>query len=622
MNYDITLNFLPLNISNFTFTVYRRKAKPQEKSWVGNIRRYKFSENEYYWVGFNKFEQSKLFSCNSNDININLPKWYLHNLLIEKLNEQNIEIHHKKERFNKHRVYVLLDKVIDSRHNEIGEKTIWLEPYYLKSKNQFGFLVDYSFIKGKSHPFDREVQKYSLSLDINYRSNVNFNIDKYQILQLFIKKQFVLFYQLTDKISISKSFIELPAKTLKTKTYIFSNQTQNNSQFNGVMQNGPYEVIKKEPFYFYVFKKEHKGKARDLLKALNGKTYFTFKGLNKLQIPNQTKSNTKGIVINDYTKEEIKGILQEVKSHSPENPIIITLFPEKEESFYFYLKHECLKENIPVQSVHIETISNQNKLKWSVSSIAIQIFSKLGGVPWIVKPSHQNCLIVGIGKAHKYNREMKEFERFFSYSVLIDSSGKFIELKQLANETKKENFIKSISDNLLKLIQENSIYKKIIFHIPQKINREDINIIETVLKKAGSDIELSIIKINDSSKFTGYNLQKNSLVPYESSYVKISDKEYLLWTEGLNFHNKKAIKRYGNPLHVTFYYSNNEEDFKNHNAYLQDILNLSGANYRGFNAKSLPVSVYYPKLIANFSKHFKELNLNLITNDTKKPWFL
>ena len=134
---------------------------------------------------------------------------------------------------------------------------------------------------------------------------------------------------------------------------------------------------------------------------------------------------------------------------------------------------------------------------------------------------------------------------------------------------------------------------------------------------------LEIIKINDNPKFTGYHLSENTLIPFESSYAQLSENQYLLWSEGLNYHNKKAVKRYSNPLHVSFYYTNRKNnDFEDHTKYLQDILNLSGANYRGFNAKALPVSVYYPKLIANFSKHFKELDLNFATQDSKKPWFL
>ena len=110
------------------------------------------------------------------------------------------------------------------------------------------------------------------------------------------------------------------------------------------------------------------------------------------------------------------------------------------------------------------------------------------------------------------------------------------------------------------------------------------------------------------------------MVPYESTYAKISGNSYLLWTEGLNYHDNRPIKRYANPIFIEFLHSTKKDII--HKDYLQELLNLSGANYRGFNAKSLPVSVFYPKLISEFNKHFSELSLENIVTENNKPWFL
>jgi len=619
MKYNITLNFLPLNTSNFNFGIYRKQALTEEKLWSDTIRKFRI-DNEQYWVSFTDFEQAEQAEVNSLNVPLGLVNRYLHFILSNKIMQENIKTVDNKSKFKSNRIVVHLDTIKSADGTIIGDKSVWIEPYFLESTNQFGFLLDYKFLQNKNYPFNREVQKQSLSLNSSYRENKNYHIDKYEIIQSFIRQNISKINKLTSELTISTQLQTIEANTLKTKKYIFKNGNTNNSQFNGVMENGPYEAVRQTPFYFYVYKEKHKSFARDLLNALNG-SFFTFKGLDKLHLEKQDKTNSKGLVLNDFSIDEINRVITEIKNSGQENPIIIAVTPEKEEEFYYQLKHQCLNENIPVQTVHTETIRNSNTLKWAISSVALQIFSKLGGVPWIVEPSHKNCLIVGIGQAHKYNREEKRYERFFSYSVLIDSSGKFISIKQLADETEKIKFINNITKNISDLIKENKNYEKIIFHIPQKINREEIKLIENIITQANNDIELSIIKINDKSDFIGFNLDVNPLVPYESSIVKISGKEYLLWSEGLNYNNKSQ-KRYGHPLHISFYYSNKESDFKKHKAYLQDILNLSGANYRGFNAKSSPVSSFYPKLIADFSKHFKELNLNLTTKDTKKPWFL
>ncbi len=163
-------------------------------------------------------------------------------------------------------------------------------------------------------------------------------------------------------------------------------------------------------------------------------------------------------------------------------------------------------------------------------------------------------------------------------------------------------------------------YKKVVFHIPEKIKHEAIKKIEDALRQFDKSIELYIIRVNDDSKFFGYAINNNSLIPYESTYIKLSHNEFLLWTEGLNFHNPTPRKRYANPIYIDFYYSNQES--VNYESFLQDILNLSGVNYRGFNAKALPVSMFYPKLISNFYKHFKKYNLQFPIEKKDKMWFL
>jgi hypothetical protein len=51
-------------------------------------------------------------------------------------------------------------------------------------------------------------------------------------------------------------------------------------------------------------------------------------------------------------------------------------------------------------------------------------------------------------------------------------------------------------------------------------------------------------------------------------------------------------------------------------------MNISGTNWRGFNAKSMPISVYYAKMIADFYRHFRELGLPDVDFESVSPWFL
>ena len=102
----------------------------------------------------------------------------------------------------------------------------------------------------------------------------------------------------------------------------------------------------------------------------------------------------------------------------------------------------------------------------------------------------------------------------------------------------------------------------------------------------------------------------------------LSKNEYLVWFEGLLYGKEIVDKRLSNPVHIQFLSGNTEKKFDEH-TFLQDILNLSGANWRGFNAKSIPISIYYSQIIAKYTEAFDDIQdykEGSISND--KPWFL
>jgi len=608
---NVLLNFLPLDIENFSFQVYVRKCKKNENEPRPNseTKKYKLPYNEgvYYWVSFNEFENSQIRTINSSD-NYLVTNWYLSKLFKDKLKKNGLNFT-TDDRFVSNRVYIITEEITSK-----GKKTIWFEPYILESKNRFGFLVDYKFIKESGYKFDREIQKLSFSLDDNYLSNKNYHIDKFMYIKRFINDNYQNLFELTSDLKIPKKFIQLEVSSLNVKKYIFNNEQTDTSQFKGIATFGPYEEIKiTDNFKFGIlFLEEHKKLARFLLKALNGETFKTFDGIEKFfKLPSFNKTNIIPIVVDSFNAVP--------KLNNKEYNLLLTIFPEKEEKFYYQLKYFCLLNDIPLQCIHLETILKENQLKWSLSGIALQMFTKLGGTPWLVTTDNKDCLIVGYGQSIEKD-ENNNIRRFYAYSVLIDSSGKFLRIEPLADKQNKEDFLKDLAKNVSKILNdESNKYKKIVFHIPEKISKKSIEIIKKTLEQSNTNLELYIIKINEDSKFFGYG-NNNSFIPYESQYVQLSNKEFLLWTEGLNYHNSTPRKRYSNPLYIDFYYSNKVKI--DYNLYLQDILNLSGVNYRGFNAKSLPVSLFYPKLISEFYRYFSNLDIKVKIKSENKLWFL
>ena len=170
----------------------------------------------------------------------------------------------------------------------------------------------------------------------------------------------------------------------------------------------------------------------------------------------------------------------------------------------------------------------KNKINISIINIILGILGKTGGIPWVVKPSNKNCLILGIGSSHKINRETGEILKYFAYTVCLDSSGLYKTLEVLADEESEVSYLEKLTANLVTILKEQKLnYSTCVLHLPFKIKRKEVAAISDAIKQI-NDIELIVVKINVDNKYFGYSFH-NTLVPYESSFVKLSKDEYLVW---------------------------------------------------------------------------------------------
>jgi hypothetical protein len=501
-----------------------------------------------------------------------------------------------------------------------GKKVIFLSAYFLEEQNKFGFLIDFKFVKNKEIAFNKYVQKLSLSLDENFRSNKNYYSDKYSLIREFVIRSYSSWSKFNINgevdLEISNSLTPMPSFLLGKKEYLFNNSNTAFSQFQGLRNYGPFKRIDDDVMFVFIFESKFKSFANQLYLSLIGKSNpGTFSGLESMFKIKFGLNNVKQISLETESLDELGQVVEKVKSLSSESKKVIGIFIEDHDeenkgvtsSNYYFLKYNFIKQDIPLQVVNYRTLGEKNSLKWSTSNVALAIFSKLGGIPWIVKPSNNNCLILGIGSSHKIDEETKKISKYFAYSVCLDSSGLYKSLEVLADESEHSHYLEKLQTNLVNLLQSGkySNYSSCVLHLPFKIKRKEIEALSKALSQISS-MEFIVIKINLENKFFGYS-EHNTYVPYESSFIKLSSNEYLVWFEGLLYGKEVVDKRLGNPVHIQFLNLPGTKSF-DERKYLQDVLNLSGANWRGFNAKSVPISIYYSQLIAKYTKAFETLD--------------
>lgn len=634
---NIRLNILPVKENEFSFKVFR-KIRQEDDIKIENIYSYNLpikldlSERIRYWVSFEEKEGYEEYECHCFYA-IGLTKKFLTEQLLNTLSVNGCELDYNfYRRFTEDKVEFVLKEFAK------GKQIIYLSSFYFEEQKKFGFIIDFRFSRNRELPFDKEVQILSLSLDLQGRSNKNYYSDKFNLIQIFLNKVYMSFSLIGTnegtQLNVSNDLVETPVFQLNKKEYVFSNKRTGNSQFQGIRNFGPLKKVEKEVLFIFIFEDRFKSFANELYLSLIGKSNpGTFPGLGQMFGIGISVSNVKQIKIDSFSNNELLSIVSKVKSFQDEEPNkkVIGVYIEDyaidtediiASRYYYFLKYNFIKNNLPLQVVNYRKLSERNSLKWSTSNLSLAMFAKLGGIPWVVKPSNNNCLILGVGSSHKRNEETGEIIKYFAYTVCLDSSGLYKTLEVLADETSETSYLEKLSSNLIKLLRDGrmSSYETCVLHLPFKIKQKEILAISEAIKII-NDIEFVAIKINLDNKYFGYSFH-NTLVPYESSFVKLSRSEYLIWFEGLLYGKEVVDQRLSNPVHIQFLNLGNKRGF-DERKYLQDVLNLSGANWRGFNAKSIPISIYYSQIIAKYTEAFEKIEgyeENSISND--KPWFL
>lgn len=637
---QISLNFLPLVQQDFSFTVYRTPYIEQPRDLHPSWHRHQLpkdappdtvTEREDCWVSLAPEPSFSPFTCSARtnrDLSCRFLFHLLRNSAQTSLSTDKCLI---EEGYRRRIVFVL-------QALPQGDQCVWLSPHFLWSQEKFGFLTDFWFRRDLDKPFNREVLRLSLSLDSHYRENRNFYADRFQQIQHFVRNVSPALFPLRTEagkaLEIHTKLIRLPPARLKNKSYVFQGNATGSSQFVGVRQYGPLTPIANPTRLCFVYRPEDKPFSYDLFRALRGDTYPSFPGMQSMFRYNLSQEHVTGVPVSGFTEADLEGAVRQIKA-IPSGTLVVPVVlvpwnrlegPDVYDDYY-RAKHVFLRNSLPSQFVSLKTIQDKRVFKWSVSNIGLAIFAKLGGQPWKVRPQNDNCLIVGVGQSHKLNQD-RQITRYYAYCVLADSSGLYEDLRVLSRDSDETGYLGSLGNNLAQVFSEHAgRFRRFAIHTTFAIRRHEIDAIyraiEQFKSQTSSTHEFTVVKFNDDSRFFGWLEASNSMVPYESTYVRLSREDYLIWFEGLQYHKPDVTGRVAKPLQATFLYPHDPRlTDEQQEGYLQDALNLSGANWRGFNAKTLPVSVYYAQLIARYFKEFDRLGLAELDLHTLTPWFL
>lgn len=328
---------------------------------------------------------------------------------------------------------------------------------------------------------------------------------------------------------------------LKTPTFIFdpaATKTNNLNPDLGLTNYGPYDSAIfdiKTPNVLCICNRTSRGNFTKFLSGLRDglpqSRYFQ-KGLQKKYDLQDVLFNIREI--QSYTIDEY---ISAIKSEDEIKPnLAIIEIPARfkqqtdESNPYYRIKAKLLSLEIPVQFVTTEIINAHSE--YILNSIALQIYAKMGGTPWVL-PSQRSVdkeIIIGIG--HSWLRKNQyagsEQSRVVGITTFLSSDGQYLlgdKVKDVAFESYFTELLKSLKQSIQRLSVEQGWAEgdtvRLIFHIFKPLKNTEFDVISQLVRDITQyKIKFAFVTISNVHPTMLFDINQLGVSKYGSSIVK------------------------------------------------------------------------------------------------------
>lgn len=431
-------------------------------------------------------------------------------------------------------------------------------------------------------------------------------------------------------------------KNLTYKNYILEHPTfvfdpartrVNTGADYGLRRYGPYDSSQftpKTPNVLVICHKENRGKMAEFLKELidgmpNSK-YFT-KGFHSKYELHSVDYNIHEISI--YEFEQIQKITSKITTKPDiviiEMPSYLKKVKEINKSLYYQTKAHFLNLQIPIQVVNSENVNRYDEYK--LNAIGLQMYAKLGGVPWTIltKESIDREIIIGIGNSIFRNNTYKgnEQERIVGISTFFSGDGQYM-MSGNIKDVPYDDYFQELLDNLKESIEilskeygwrENDTVR-LIFHIFKPIKNVEFDVVkELIVNISKYKIQFAFVTISDFHPFLMFDEMQKGIIKYGKTIgeyvpnrgVNIVLNDYSCLVQMLGVNEMKTSKHgASHPLLIKILKPTHFDDddklkellFSDLHYITQQIYKFSYLSWRSFMPNQKPASMQYSNLIA------------------------
>jgi hypothetical protein len=324
-------------------------------------------------------------------------------------------------------------------------------------------------------------------------------------------------------------------------------------------------------------------------------------------------------------REEIARWNSEPRSADPRIALVLVPHSERWQTDrpYYEAKASFARLGIPTQMVTAELLQNEREFAWSVANIALAVFAKLGGVPWVVhSPTKDYDLIVGIGRADIWQHA--GVRRIFGYALSFTSNGLYRQTWSFTPASDENTYLERLEEAITSALtstrEVDQPFQRLVIHLGRRTGWREAGAAQRAMTRAGVTLPVALIRLDESTLYDIADGRADTLAPPKGLAVRLGARRMLLQSEGAT-----SVGVPSGPLLIELD-ERSDVGSDDLDELAAQTFRLAHANWRAFNARSQPVTLAYGELLASLVGHLEEVETwdpTLLRNDLRdRPWFL
>jgi argonaute-like protein implicated in RNA metabolism and viral defense len=278
---------------------------------------------------------------------------------------------------------------------------------------------------------------------------------------------------------------------------------------------------------------------------------------------------------------------------------------------YLVAKAAFLSNQIPTQFIACETFSMApGNLAYSLSNLALAVYAKLGGIPWLIKSdkaiAHE--IVIGLGSAAIGESRFSRKERIVGITSVFRGDGGYL-LSNLSNAVPMAKYGEALTESLLSTLQRVRIEMnwiegdsvRVIVHAFKPMRNTEIESLKVALKDfAAFELQFAFLHVKEDHPYLLFDNEsvgvkgRGEKTPVRGLFAEVGNNETLLTLTGPQ-QLKRPTDGLPKPLLLSLHRDSTFTDI----VYLtKQVYWFSNHSWRSFLPAAMPVTIYYSDLVA------------------------